>query len=255
MQHILIYKDFGADPLCVSCVVESLCQAAFDRTYSIRFADHHLLKDSAWMQHTALLIFPGGRDIPYHRALQGAANQNIINFVQAGGSYFGICAGGYYGCAKIEFEKGFPLEVVEKRELKFFPGIARGSAYGGGKFCYRTGKGSRIASLMLPSKIDSAAYFKGGCVFVDAQDYKNVEILASYHDIPDMPAAAVLCKVGLGQAVLSGVHPEYSFAYSGVEKQMCKQLGSELKSIENKRFNLFVHFIAKALTGAPSPSN
>jgi glutamine amidotransferase-like uncharacterized protein len=52
-------------------------------------------------------------------------------FVQGGGSYLGLCAGAYYGCARVVFEPGTPLEVVGDRELAFFPGIARGAAFPG----------------------------------------------------------------------------------------------------------------------------
>lgn len=247
MKQILIYKDFGADPIGVSCVVESLRQASFDRSYAIGFADRHLLKDPAWRQDACLLIFPGGRDIPYQRALQGPANKHISDFVRSGGGYLGICAGGYYGSASIEFEKGFPLEVVEDRELKFFPGVARGSAYGGGEFCYRTGKGGRIARLELASREKTAAYFQGGCAFVDAEIYPAVTVLARYCDIDGAPPAIVQCQVDKGRAVLSGVHPEYGALHSGVGAQLGPEQCAALRDIELQRLRLFALLVESAL--------
>ena len=43
-------------------------------------------------------------------------------FVENGGSYLGICAGAYFACDYIEFDKNGPLEVVGPRDLKFYPG-------------------------------------------------------------------------------------------------------------------------------------
>src|SRR5439155_581244 len=84
----------------------------------------------------SLFIMPGGRDQPYHAGLQGEANQQIRAFVEEGGAYVGICAGAYYGSARVEFDRGFPLEVCEERELCFFSGTAVGPAYGKGTFAY-----------------------------------------------------------------------------------------------------------------------
>ena len=172
----------------------------------------------------SLLIFPGGRDIPYHQALRGVANRHIHRFVQEGGSFLGLCAGGYYGSAEIEFEKGGALEVIAKRELQFFPGLARGPAYGLGKFCYQ--KRTRSADCPLTplffrqaSQI-SAAYYNGGCAFISPEEYEDVSVLARYADLPMEPAAIVQCRVGKGQAILCGVHPEYSAFYEGARQHL-----------------------------------
>jgi glutamine amidotransferase-like uncharacterized protein len=52
-------------------------------------------------------------------------------FVQAGGSYLGLCAGAYYACAAIEFEPGSALQVTGLRELHFLHGVAKGAAFPG----------------------------------------------------------------------------------------------------------------------------
>jgi len=36
----------------------------------------------------------------------------IREYVEQGGMYLGLCAGGYYGAQKVEFEVGTPLEVL-----------------------------------------------------------------------------------------------------------------------------------------------
>jgi len=55
----------------------------------------------------------------------------------------GLCAGAYYGCARVVFEPGTPLEVVGDRELAFFPGVARGAAFPGNVTPHTSGTPTR----------------------------------------------------------------------------------------------------------------
>lgn len=179
-----------------------------------------LLKEP-WAQTCALLVFPGGADLGYCRVFNGQGNRRISEFVRRGGAYLGLCAGGYYGSSRCEFEVGNKaLEVVGSRELGFFPGTCRGGAFKG--FEYQSEKGARAATIKaekesLQGKIpdEFAVYYNGGGVFVDADATggRKIEILASYKDDLDVDggdkkAAVVLCHVGEGKAILSGPHPE-----------------------------------------------
>lgn len=239
MQKILIYNDEGVHQVGVKLLLRALQQEAVDSFYDIRLVKRSDLYATDWIEETKAIIFPGGRDIPYHEALQGTGNRNIATFVRQGGSFLGICAGGYYGSKVIEFEKGGPLEVTAHRELQFFPGIARGPAYGFGKFCYTTQEGAQIAQLQLStSQSPSASYFNGGCTFVDASRHDNVSVLAHYTDIKEKPAAIVSCSVEKGRAILCGVHPEYSARHLS-EKYLGKQLYDSLQKVELERRALF----------------
>jgi biotin--protein ligase len=175
-----------------------------------------------WTASCALLVFPGGADLGYCRSLNGEGNRLIEQYVRRGGSYLGLCAGGYYGCARCEFEVGNrALEVVGRRELAFFPGTCRGCTFKG--FVYHSEAGAKAAqlevcrdafqSVAVPEKFRS--YYNGGGTFVDAEKFadRGVEVLASYTEPLDMeggdkPAAVVYCKVGQGGVVLTGTHPE-----------------------------------------------
>jgi biotin--protein ligase len=157
---------------------------------------------------------PGGRDVPYHQALQGETNARIRRFVEKGGAYLGFCAGGYYGSGAVEFDKGHPLEVTGERELAFFPGTAVGPAFGGGTFAYNNDSGARAAQISWASgshrSTVSRVFYNGGCFFREAELFSDVEVVARYAELTGQPAAIVCCKVGAGVAVLSGVHPEYA---------------------------------------------
>ena len=129
---------------------------------------------------------PGGADLPFCKLLNGRGNDLIRRYVEGGGAYLGLCAGGYYGSSRCEFELGSALEVVGLRELGFFPGIARGAAFDG--FEYATENGTRAAHLLLRAPPDDRraasptasgppdppplevcrVYVNGGCGFLAA---------------------------------------------------------------------------------------
>ena len=243
-KQIRIYRDKGTDPFCLKALVSALQQELVHQTYSITFADRQLLQTATWHEHTKLLIFPGGRDIPYQEALQGSGNQQIVDFVQQGGSFLGICAGAYYASSHIEFEKGSPLEVIASRDLCFFPGCAVGPAYGPGTFGYQNQKGALIASLELGSET-SASYYHGGCAFIGEENNPNISILARYADLANKPPAIVRCTVGQGQAVLCGVHPEYSAYHNHTSKHLPTPLFTALRKIEPERRLVFTHLLRK----------
>lgn len=244
MKKILIYRDEGTSLSSVDSLLLSLQQENLDKKYTLDTINRELLQTETWQVDTCLLIFPGGRDLPYCSALQGAANRNIIDFVHRGGRFLGICAGAYYGSHLVNFEIGGPLEVAGVRELQFFPGIAYGPAYGLGRFCYENSSGAQIAKLDIrlsnnqPPKA-TAAYFNGGCMFLHADSYRDVSTISTYTDIPGNPSAIIECLVGNGKAILSGVHPEYSAYHVRSRLYFDNKQLDLLENIETKRRYLF----------------
>lgn len=80
--------------------------------------------------------------------------------MEDGGSYLGLCAGGYYGSARCEFEVGNAgMEVIGPRELAFYPGACRGSVFPG--FVYNSEEGAVAAHLIIdevcPSSLSQSA--------------------------------------------------------------------------------------------------
>ena len=71
-----------------------------------------------------LFVMPGGADLPFCAALNGAPNQRIRQFVERGGAYLGICAGAYYACRKIAFHAGTEGAICGPRELGFLDALA-----------------------------------------------------------------------------------------------------------------------------------
>lgn len=150
-----------------------------------------------WVNTCKLLVMPGGRDLPYVDQLGGTGNQLIRNFVKNGGSYLGICAGGYYGCSFVQFAEGDPdFEVLGARELSFFPGVAQGPVFP--NFSYTSNEGALAAGIKLTAagtslvqktnpkytsvsgtsivekQVSLSVYFNGGCHFKKTNDDDSV---------------------------------------------------------------------------------
>ncbi|PNH07957.1 Biotin--protein ligase [Tetrabaena socialis] len=128
--HVLVYAGEGAGQLSARTALEAV-QSHLAPGVQARYVGTAELLEGSWRSTTLLLVMPGGADLPYCKLLNGRGNRLLRDFVEAGGSYLGLCAGAYYGCSRVEFEPGSALQVVGDRELGFFPGVARGAAYPG----------------------------------------------------------------------------------------------------------------------------
>ncbi|KAK8115987.1 biotin-protein ligase [Apiospora sp. TS-2023a] len=222
--NVLVYTGTGTTIESVKHAIYTLRRLLSPNYAVIPITESTLLKEP-WGPSAALIVFPGGADLGYCRVLNGQGNAIISEYVRRGGAYLGLCAGAYYGSKKCEFEVGNkPMEVVGSRELAFFPGICRGGAFAG--FQYHSEKGARAVRLNVRKDAFKSAgvlsdevttYYNGGGVFVPFRGElgDDVEVLASYADDLNVDggeekAALVHCKVGLGSALLSGPHPEFS---------------------------------------------
>ncbi|OBA23071.1 class II aaRS and biotin synthetase [Metschnikowia bicuspidata var. bicuspidata NRRL YB-4993] len=221
-MNVLVYSGKGSTTEGVRHTVELLRQHLSPYYAVITVSEQALLHDP-WMSKTAMLVMPGGADLPYCGLLNGPGNRRIQQYVRAGGRFLGFCAGGYYASLRCEFQVGDPaMEVSGPRELAFFPGTCRGCVYEG--FVYESHQGARAVPLAvntaalgaLGAPAHTVVYYNGGGVFADASQHRGVEVLARYAGATDLRdgsgdmAAAVYCKYGKGAVVLSGVHPEYT---------------------------------------------
>lgn len=221
-MNVLVYCGPGTTPNSVKQAVETL-RVMLSPHYAVSPVSEAIIRDQPWEAKTAVLVFPGGADLPICKLFNGEINTRIANFVRKGGKYIGFCSGGYYGSGRCEFEVGDQeMEVSGARELKFYPGICRGGAKKG--FVYNSEAGAKAVPLNINQSIfpnlgpSIVSYLHGGGMFVDAQKYSNVKVLATYADeidvVDDTPqgvkAAVVLSTFGRGKALLSGPHIEFS---------------------------------------------
>lgn len=216
-MNVLVYSGQGTTNESVKHCLESL-RYHLSPYYAVVTINEQALLHDPWQFKSAALVIPGGADLPYCQLLNGAGTKKITQFVRKGGKYIGLCAGGYFGSSRIEWEVGTNREVSGPRELKFFQGTNKGCAYKG--FDYDNHDGARVVKLQVnseclpncPSPVE--IFYNGGGLFSNASKVKDCTILARYAEETDIDdddrAAVVLCKLGNGNALLSGPHPEFS---------------------------------------------
>ncbi len=216
---VYIYDDTG-----VSGVYrDEMLKALVKTDYPLALIDAKTLALTTWQERCVCLVFPGGRDQEYHKKLKGLPNAHIRSYVLSGGRYLGFCAGAYYACEEIQFEKGTDLEVTGKRELGFYRGLGTGSIHPW-PYKYEESEGMQTVDLLTPKGTLKTMYH-GGCVF---SGDKGAEILATYSGKhAGGKPAIVACKVQKGLAVLSSVHPEFSLQ---ALKKVCPAVAAQLKS-------------------------
>ncbi len=241
MRTVAVYADQGVDG---GALKQLVCSLKLELATPIKRVDAKALVSTSWEKEIDLLIVPGGRDIFYHAALDGKGTEKIRRYVENGGNYLGICAGAYFACESIEFEKGGPIEVCAERSLKFFPGIAKGPAYGPNKYSCENARGVEAASISWGSA-QCPVYFNGGCQFEEREHYPWVRTISRYLDLPGQPPAMLEIEMGKGLVFLSGVHIEYAPRYLNRDDPFLSRLIPIFEEVEAKRRHIFRSILEK----------
>lgn len=212
--------------------------------YHVYIVDAAYLNTTSWETRTCLLVIPGGRSLPYYQALGHVGNQRIRAYVENGGNYLGICAGAYYGAARTLFAMGTENEVDVTGPLNFYSGMAQGPTYPL-PFDYDSDSGVGPAKLAVEG-IDQAVtvYFNGGCYFKDTTNSIQHSVLARYIDLENQLPAIVMCNVGKGKAILSGVHFEVSPQSRLFHKNRQHTLAQQIIRTDHLRQQLFAKLLA-----------
>lgn len=199
---VAVYSDEGVDP-----ISKEACIEYFGKRHSRVVVDQLNAKDIEQGRLSSYKVFmvPGGRDQPYARQLAGRANRLIQDFVSSGGFYIGICAGAYYAGKRIAFAVGTANEIVEDRELGFYPDTIQGPYLR--EYSYDSQSGSCISRVDV-SGTSCDLYYNGGPSFKNADSLEGIGVLGRYEVAGKTDPAIVLCEVQRGRALLSAVHFE-----------------------------------------------
>ena len=201
-MNILVYDGPGVTSL-QRILLKSL-NSLLKSNYDVIPIDPARLRQDPWEETTRLLIMPGGRDLAFLSSLENDGIQKIKSYVESGGKYLGICGGAYLACKSIQFELGRKdYQVVGDRPLKFCQAEAVGSVAEG--FIYNTELGTRAMEI-YSSQDRLNVYVNGGPYFEFNDIDSNADILYRYQ--LNQKPCIVDCKVGKGQAILSGCHFE-----------------------------------------------
>ncbi|RUS77050.1 hypothetical protein EGW08_015187, partial [Elysia chlorotica] len=244
-SHIFIYGGEGSSEDCRKHCYEALVKVVDSCYHPIKYISPEEIKEGSWTKTCCLIVFGGGYDLGFINALGSKGTLIIREFVRNGGSYLGFCAGAYWACDYIEFDKGGPLEVVGERFLKFYPGNCIGPAHPG--FGYKHKKGVHAAPTSYKG-IHFRSYLHGGGFFTLPRinkscvpDYakSTYEILGEFTSLDRDQAAFVKCSVGRGTAMLSAVHVEFPAALLDQENANLKQVIPLLLKSEEARDFVF----------------
>lgn len=125
-MNIIIYNGKGISNL--QKPLQKTLKLLLSHSYDVLLVSAKMIREDDWLSTTALFIMPGisvkintvgGRDVPYCEELGSIGAGKIKEFVSGGGSYLGLCAGGYYACENIEFEMDRDdYRVFGKRYIK-----------------------------------------------------------------------------------------------------------------------------------------
>ena len=205
MVTVGVYKGEGVDPLSY----DGCCSyfGKFKNRVMVYSVSNREISEGFLHERCDIFMLAGGRDRFYARDLAGRANAMIQRFVRTGGLYIGICAGAYYAGKRVVFDQGGPLEVIEERELGFYPDEVCGPYYT--PYFYDERQGARIADIKGYDSKEITCYYNGGPSFLRASLLPNVTCVARYNN-KGMRSdwAVVAVKVEKGFAFLSGVHFE-----------------------------------------------
>ncbi len=271
-KKILIYRDYGCDD--VGGLVREIKKYFTSMGCEILYTDAAGIKSGDLKENVLALFMPGGTVMSYALKLGLTGNQKISEYVKAGGVYFGLCAGAYYACKKVIFEKDVPeLSVVSQNSLSLFEATAVGTLHKEfGIRPYSNDESSAaVAGLLWTGGLSIApasswlkksvfgvknllkarhkcflnkehfAYYHGGPTFEIGKE-KKLKVLAVYKDIKGKIPAVISKKIGKGAAIASGVHFETTMedVLEGlhkrrIDKKQAKKNAALLDKHENSR--------------------
>jgi glutamine amidotransferase-like uncharacterized protein len=164
-----------------------------------------VLDRSALTAHTldrlAGLVLPGGW-APHQRAAAGPLGLAAVRrFAECGGTVVGVCAGAYLLSATVTYEGvsfPYPVGLFDGAAVGPVPGLARFPTFGTATLT-PTGAGRTRGLGVLAGR---EVAFGGGPCFVGGT---GVMVLATY---PDGSAAVISRRIGRGEVILIGAHPE-----------------------------------------------
>ncbi|MFW9935398.1 MAG: BPL-N domain-containing protein, partial [Candidatus Thorarchaeota archaeon] len=111
--HVGVYNGLGADDDCTTALYSLLAWMG----PTVTWVDHVSIHNGI-LNTLDLLAFPGGSPDTYTAMLGDVGIQRIQQFVENGGSYFGICGGGMFATRSLNLCEGYWVYPI--------PGISAG---------------------------------------------------------------------------------------------------------------------------------
>lgn len=216
---VAVYHDQGTGEFSRGALVQALASAFAGRAGVRRIGAAEIRASDDWHASTVLLAIPGGADLPYCAALNGAGNASIRRYVERGGAFLGVCAGAYYAAARIAFESVTPGAITGTRELALFAGTARGGLHElAAPYAIDHLRCAEVVRVRAPgSPRTLQALYWGGPEFIPDPGARFTPLLEYVTPDGRGALAAVRTELGAGRVVLSGVHAEMTGSQFPIE--------------------------------------
>lgn len=227
-MKVLVYCDYGCAD--VSSLFEELASCFMPRGIEVAFTDAAEIKAGILDETVKAFFLGGGAGNPYMQKLSGVGNEKIRGYVKNGGIYFGICAGAYYACRKIAFEKDIPELCIENQcGLNLVEGTAVGTLYKEFDLLpySLTAFSAKVVHIRFKDGETYPALYHGGPWFYQT----DANVLAVYEEAKEKPAV-VEKSFGAGKVILSAVH------FEDGEKTLCRGLHERRCDIVAAKRNL-----------------
>jgi len=183
------------------------------------------LLDECQPAETTLLIPGAPSAMPYYKGIGEDGMGKIVNAVEAGMIYVGLCAGAYLAAALepasyYQYIKSpADLNGLKRRQMDFklplLPLHSWGPALEFAALPEDKLTDDHIfgtANITFSGGTTMKALYMAGPVYENVTESANTQVLARYNDLNNCPAAIVKVKRGQGWAIGSGIHPEYTSA-------------------------------------------
>ena len=156
---------------------------------------------AAELQNIEATIMPGGYSTFQRNSLGNRGMNTLRQFVNQGGRFLGICAGGYVASRDVHWEeKHYPYP------LELFDGTAEGALDSIAAWPRDSGVSLKLTEAGrlrgLTEKAEGTFYYKGGPHFHGGT---QCTVLATY---PNGSAAIISRPYGQGEVILNGIHYE-----------------------------------------------
>ncbi len=166
--------------------------------------DDIYIEDNSLIGKFDVIHFPGGNSGYYTDNINIIGLQNIRDFVNFGGGYIGICAGGYFACDRIEWEGN-----SYDQPLDLFYGVGYGAI---DEIATWPNFAMTTVNINLLNPINqfepSTEYtmYYGGAAFYP-EEGQEMNVIATYDSFNNDPAM-INFNYGEGRVILIGPHPE-----------------------------------------------
>jgi len=146
-----------------------------------------------YLDNYDILVFPGGSETSYWSDLQRSTGlSRIREFVENGGSYFGICGGSTFGARYVDLFNGTMSPTNEPGEIIHLEPM----------FPNRTSTGPDLSDC----PVNFTTMYYASQYFIPNEGVNDIHVVATYES---GKAGMIAFEYGYGTVFLSSPHPEY----------------------------------------------